>query len=148
MNAYVKNDSNVAMKLHYEVQRDDFSRAGEASSRIKQTLSQLAIDANILRRIAIATYEAEINLVIHSHGGTIDVYIKPECIEVYVEDVGPGIENVDLAMTKGYSTATSAAREMGFGAGMGLPNMEKVSDEFVIVSELNIGTKIKMVVNY
>ena len=148
MNAYVKNDSNVAMKLHYEVQRDDFSRAGEASSRIKQTLSQLAIDANILRRIAIATYEAEINLVIHSHGGTIDVYIKPECIEVYVEDVGPGIENVDLAMTKGYSTATSVAREMGFGAGMGLPNMEKVSDEFVIVSELNIGTKIKIVVNY
>jgi len=148
MNAYFKNDSNVAMKLHYEVLRDDFSRAGEASSRIKHTLSQLAIDANILRRIAIATYEAEINLVIHSHGGSIDVFIKPECIEVYIEDVGPGIENVELAMTKGYSTATSVAREMGFGAGMGLPNMEKVSDEFIIESEINVGTKIKMVVNY
>jgi anti-sigma regulatory factor (Ser/Thr protein kinase) len=148
MKRYEKNDTNVAMKLHYEVLRDDFSRAGEASSKIKNTLRQLAIDAGILRRIAIATYEAEINLVIHSHGGSIDVYIKPDCIEIYVEDSGPGIENVDLAMTKGFSTATPFAREMGFGAGMGLPNMEKVSDDFLIESEIHIGTNIKMVVNY
>lgn len=148
MKSYNKNDTNVAMKFRYDVLRDDFSRAGEASSKIKNTLRQLAIDANILRRIAIATYEAEINLVIHSYGGSIEVFIKPDCIEIYVEDVGPGIENVDLAMTKGFSTATNIAREMGFGAGMGLPNMEKVSDEFIIESELNKGTNIKMVVNY
>ncbi len=148
MKSYYKNDENVAMKLHYDVVRDDFSRAGEASSKIKTMLRQLAIDANIQRRIAIATYEAEINLVIHSYGGSIDVFIKPECIEVYVEDVGPGIENVELAMSKGFSTATNVAREMGFGAGMGLPNMEKVSDEFIIESTLDVGTHIKMVVNY
>lgn len=148
MNSYFRNEDNIAMKLHYDVLKDDFSRAGEASSKIKNMLRQLVIDANILRRIAIATYEAEINLVIHSLGGTIDVYIKPECVEIYIEDYGPGIENVELAMTKGYSTATTIAREMGFGAGMGLPNMEKVSDEFVIESTLNVGTKIKMVVNY
>ena len=81
-------------------------------------------------------------------GGTIDVYIKPDCIEIYVEDVGPGIENIDLAMTKGFSTATAVAREMGFGAGMGLPNMEKVSDEFIIESTFGVGTQIKMVVTY
>lgn len=148
MNAYMRNESNVAMKLHYDILKDDFSRAGEASSKIKNMLRQLAIDANILRRIAIATYEAEINLVIHSLGGTIDVYIKPDCIEIYVEDVGPGIENIDLAMTKGFSTATAVAREMGFGAGMGLPNMEKVSDEFIIESTFGVGTQIKMVVTY
>lgn len=148
MKSYYKNDENVAMKLHYDVIRDDFSRAGEASSKIKTMLRQLAIDANIQRRVAIATYEAEINLVIHSFGGSIEVFIKPECIEVYVEDVGPGIENVELAMSKGFSTATNVAREMGFGAGMGLPNMEKVSDEFIIESTINVGTHIKMVVNY
>ncbi|MCA0384648.1 MAG: ATP-binding protein [Firmicutes bacterium] len=148
MKKYSRSDENVAMKLHYDVLRDDFSRAGEASSKIKNMLRQLAIDANILRRIAIATYEAEINLVIHSYGGSIDVYIKSDCIEIYVEDSGPGIENVELAMTKGFSTATNIAREMGFGAGMGLPNMEKVSDEFIIESERDKGTNIKMVVNY
>ncbi len=148
MNTYMKNESNVAMKLHYDISKDDFSRAGEASSKIKNMLRQLAIEANILRRIAIATYEAEINLVIHSLGGTIDVYIKPDCIEIYVEDVGPGIENIELAMTKGFSTATAVAREMGFGAGMGLPNMEKVSDEFIIESTIGVGTQIKMVVTY
>jgi len=148
MKKYSRSDENVAMKLHYDVLRDDFSRAGEASSKIKNMLRQLAIDANILRRIAIATYEAEINLVIHSYGGSIDVYIKSDCIEIYVEDSGPGIENVELAMTKGFSTATNIAREMGFGAGMGLPNMEKVSDEFIIESECDKGTNIKMVVNY
>ncbi len=84
MGSYVKNDQNVAMRLHYDVANNDFTRAGEASSKIKQMLKQLAIDANIVRRVAIATYEAEINLVIHSNGGDIEVYIKPDCIEIYV----------------------------------------------------------------
>lgn len=148
MKRYEKNESNVAMRLNYRVEKDDFSRAGEASSKIKKVLRQLGIDANILRRLAIATYEAEINLVIHSDGGGIEVFIKPDCVELYVEDCGPGIENIDLAMTQGYSTADTVAREMGFGAGMGLPNMEKVSDDFIIESQLGQGTKIKMVVFY
>ncbi len=148
MKRYEKNESNVAMRLNYRVEKDDFSRAGEASSKIKKVLRQLGIDANILRRLAIATYEAEINLVIHSDGGGIEVFIKPDCVELYVEDCGPGIENIDLAMTQGYSTADTVAREMGFGAGMGLPNMEKVSDDFIIESQLGEGTKIKMVVFY
>lgn len=148
MKRYEKNESNVAMRLNYRVEKDDFSRAGEASSKIKKVLRQLGIDANILRRLAIATYEAEINLVIHSDGGGIEVFIKPDCVELYVEDCGPGIENIDLAMTQGYSTADTVAREMGFGAGMGLPNMEKVSDDFTIESQLGQGTKIKMVVFY
>ncbi len=148
MKRYEKNESNVAMRLNYRVEKDDFSRAGEASSKIKKVLRQLGIDANILRRLAIATYEAEINLVIHSNGGGIEVFIKPDCVELYVEDCGPGIENVELAMTQGYSTADTTAREMGFGAGMGLPNMEKVADDFIIESQLDEGTKIKMVVYY
>ncbi|MBF4695375.1 ATP-binding protein [Fusibacter sp. Q10-2] len=138
----------MAMRLNYRVEKDDFSRAGEASSKIKKVLRQLGIDANILRRLAIATYEAEINLVIHSDGGGIEVFIKPDCVELYVEDCGPGIENVELAMTQGYSTADTAAREMGFGAGMGLPNMEKVSDDFIIESQVGEGTNIKMVIYY
>lgn len=148
MSRYEKDENNVAMRLSYPVERDDFSRAGEASSKVKKVLRQLGIDPNILRRLSIATYEAEINLVIHSHGGGIEVFIKPDCVEVYVEDCGPGIENIDLAMTQGYSTANSTAREMGFGAGMGLPNMKKVCDDFLIESELGVGTRIKMTVNY
>lgn len=148
MGSIIKNEENVAMRLNYTVDNDDFTRAGEASSKIKQMLKQLAIEANIVRRVAIATYEAEINLVIHSNGGTIEVFIKQDCIELYVEDNGPGIKDVSLAMTKGFSTATAVAREMGFGAGMGLPNMEKVSDTFEIESEVGVGTRIKMVVFY
>jgi anti-sigma regulatory factor (Ser/Thr protein kinase) len=148
MDKYFKDERDVAMRLKYQILRDDFTRAGEASSKIKKVLKQLAIDATTIRRVAIATYEAEINLVIHSEGGTLEVYIKPDCIEIYVEDNGPGIADIKLAMTKGFSTASVAVREMGFGAGMGLPNMEKVSDNFVIESEVGVGTKIKMIVRY
>lgn len=143
---YIKSDADVAMRFFYEVHNDDFSRAGEASSGIKQKLKQLAIDAGVVRRVAIATYEAEINLVIHSAGGALEVFLKPNAIEIFVEDKGPGIENIDLAMTQGYSTASPFAREMGFGAGMGLPNMKKVCDEFEIYSQKGEGTFIKMVV--
>lgn len=145
---YKKDPLGSVLKLKYDVIADDFSKAGEASSVIKKQLSQLAIEAGILRRVAIATYEAEINLVIHSEGGSIEVFIKPNCVEIYVEDIGPGIENLDLAMTKGYSTAGLEAREMGFGAGMGLPNMRKVSDRFAIESVKGDCTKIKMVIDF
>jgi len=148
MKPYMKDPANAAMKLHYEVAKDDFARAGEASSKIKSVLKQLGIEGGVLRRIAIAAYEAEINLVIHSEGGTVEAFIKPDCIELYIEDKGPGIADIDLAMTQGYSTANPAAREMGFGAGMGLPNMQKVCDDFTIESKPGEGTRIKMVVNY
>ncbi len=148
MAQYFKDEKNVAMRLKYAVKKDDFSCAGEASSKIKKVLRELGIDSGIVRRIAIATYEAEINLVIHSEGGQIEVFIKADCVEIYIEDNGPGIQDINLAMTKGYSTASHAVREMGFGAGMGLPNMEKVSDEFVIESTLGEGTNIKMRIHY
>lgn len=141
------NEEGSLMKMEYDVLKEDFSRAGEASSKIKKVLMQLGIDAKIIRRIAIATYEAEINVAIHSEGGKIFVLVKDKKIEVLIEDVGPGIENIDLAMTEGFSTATQKVREMGFGAGMGLPNMKRCSDEFYINSKLGEYTKVKLVMN-
>lgn len=143
--AIEKSAVGAAMTLEYDIEQDDFSRAGEASSKIKKLLKQLGIDSGIIRRIAIASYEAEINVVIHSNGGKITVFVKSDCIEVFVEDEGPGIENVEMAMTEGFSTATSAIRELGFGAGMGLPNMKRCSDDFFIESKLGESTRLKMV---
>lgn len=135
------------IKYTFEVEKDDFDRAGEASSSIKKILRQLGIDAAIIRRIAIATYEAEINIVIHSHGGEIDLQVDPSNIKITAKDKGPGIPNIDLAMQEGYSTASDKVREMGFGAGMGLPNMKKCSDEFQVKSELGKGTTITMIMS-
>jgi anti-sigma regulatory factor (Ser/Thr protein kinase) len=106
---------------------------------------QLGIDSSIIKRIAIATYEAEINVAIHSNGGKIFVLVKEQAIEILVEDRGPGIENIDLAMTAGFTTASPKVRELGFGAGMGLPNMKKCSDDFYIQSKVGEYTKVKMV---
>lgn len=142
-----KDENDIAMRLTYDIAKDDFARAGEASSKIKKFLRQLGIDSSIIRRVSIATYEAEINVVIHSLGGVIDVLLKPETIEIFVEDNGPGIEDVELAMTKGFSTATHKIREMGFGAGMGLPNIKKCCDEFFIESELGSHTTLKLIFN-
>lgn len=134
------------MKLEYDVSSEDFSSAGEASSSIKKVLRQLGIDSSIIRRVAIATYEAEINVAIHSEGGKINVSIMPESIEIIAKDRGPGIADVELAMKKGYSTASSAVRELGFGAGMGLPNMKKCCDDFYLTSELGKFTEVKMII--
>lgn len=128
----------------FNVEKDDFERAGEASSRIKKILRQLGIDSGIIRRAAIAAYEAEINLVIHSFGGSISIHIDPEAVIITARDAGPGIEDVELAMKEGFSTASDRVREMGFGAGMGLPNMKKCSDSFTIESVLGEGTVITM----
>lgn len=128
----------------FEVEKDDFERAGEASSKIKKMLRQLGLDSSIIRRVSIAAYEAEINLVIHSNGGFLGIEIDPETVTIYAQDKGPGIENVELAMKEGYSTATEKVREMGFGAGMGLPNMKKCADSFSIDSILGQGTIIVM----
>lgn len=132
------------IKLEYSVVQNDFSRAGEASSNMKKILIRLGIDSKIIRKAAIATYEAEMNIVIHSHGGNIFVQISPEYIEIEAIDRGPGIDNIDLAMKEGYSTASNDVRELGFGAGMGLPNMKKFCDEFQINSVSGQNTKVKM----
>ncbi len=132
------------IKYVFEVEKDDFERAGEASSQIKKILRQLGLDSSIIRRVSIAAYEAEMNLVIHSNGGSISIEIDPKTVIIYANDKGPGIENVDLAMKEGYSTASEKIREMGFGAGMGLPNMKKCADSFNINSILGRGTTIVM----
>jgi serine/threonine-protein kinase RsbT len=133
------------IRYNFNVEKDDFDRAGEASSNIKKILRQLGIDAAIIRRIAIATYEAEINIVIHSLGGEIDLEVDPVSIKIIANDKGPGIANIELAMQEGYSTASDKVREMGFGAGMGLPNMKRCSDEFHVESEIGKGTTIAMI---
>ena len=124
----------------YEVSGDDFSRAGEASGAIKRTLKGLGFDPEHIRRVAIATYEAEINMVIHANGGVITVTVSPASITVEFADRGPGIPNIDLAMKEGWSTASENVRELGFGAGMGLPNIKKYTDFFNLKTELGVGT--------
>ncbi|MEA3424048.1 MAG: anti-sigma regulatory factor [Bacillota bacterium] len=134
------------MKFEYTISNLDFSTAGEASSNIKKVLKLLGIDSKVIRRASIATYEAEINIAIHSHGGKIVLYIEEDSIKIITIDKGPGIENIELAMKEGYSTATHEIREMGFGAGMGLPNIKKCSNEFSITSEFGKYTKLEITI--
>lgn len=133
-----------ALELKYTVARDDFARAGEASGAVKKTLKTLGFSPELVRRVAIAMYEAEINMVIHAQGGEVTATITPERIRVVFADVGPGIPDIAKAMTAGYSTATEDVRDLGFGAGMGLPNMEKYADSLDIQTELGVGTTVTM----
>ena len=137
----------MTMKLHFDVSGEDFTRAGEASGKVKSKLKQLGISPDAVRRTAIALYEGEINLVIHAGGGEIDVTISPESVEMVLSDKGPGIADVEKAMTEGFSTASENIRSLGFGAGMGLPNMKKYSDQMKIDTKLGVGTTIFMKVN-
>ncbi len=132
------------ISLHYEVSGTDFTCAGEASGKIKKTLKELGFPASLTRNVAIAVYEGEINMVIHGGGGVIDVVITPECISIELADQGPGIPDVALAMQEGYSTAPDNVRQLGFGAGMGLPNIKKYTDEMIIETEVGKGTTIKL----
>jgi anti-sigma regulatory factor (Ser/Thr protein kinase) len=134
------------MHLQYKIEAGEFVYAGHASSRLKKTLTQLGIKSSIIRRVCIAMYEGEINMVIHANGGMIDIDISPKVIKVVLEDQGPGIEDIDKAMEEGYSTASEEARNMGFGAGMGLSNMKKNCDNLKITSEVNKGTKVEITV--
>ena len=135
------------MNIKYEVPGDDFTRAGEASGKFKKALKQVGFDANIIRRVTIAMYEAEINMVIHAHGGEIEANITPEKIELWFRDNGPGIPDIDLAMKEGYSTAPDNVRSLGFGAGMGLPNIKKYTDEMKIDTVIGSGTTVYIAVN-
>ena len=122
----------TSLPLHFTVLGDDFTCAGEASSKVKNKLKQLGYNSEAIRRAAIAMYEGEINMVIHGGGGEIFVEVYPDHIDIKMEDKGPGIENIEQAMQEGYSTAPANVRALGFGAGMGLPNIKRVSDEFEI----------------
>ncbi|MBP3361765.1 MAG: ATP-binding protein [Clostridia bacterium] len=135
------------LKLHYDVNGDDFSVAGENSSKVKKMLKQLGFSPDVIRCVAIAMYEAEINMVIHANGGFIDVDISPERVKVELQDKGPGIPDIEKAMQEGYSTASNRVRELGFGAGMGLPNMKKYTDELNISTEIGKGTLVELIVN-
>ena len=128
----------------YTVSGDDFTRAGEASSSIKNKLKMLGVDSSAIRKVAIAMYEGEINMVIHANGGEITVTISDEDITMILADVGPGIKDISKALQEGYSTAPEEVRALGFGAGMGLPNMKKSADEFDIETELGVGTTVTM----
>lgn len=135
--------SNV-IKMSYEVPANDFTRAGEASSSLKSSLKKMGVDPDVVRKVSIAMYEGEINMVIHASGGWIDVTVSPEEIEMILRDKGPGIEDIELAMQAGYSTAPDNIRNLGFGAGMGLPNMKKYTDEMKIDSQVGVGTTVTM----
>jgi len=138
--------SNV-LKLHYVVEDNNFTAAGGASSNVKKILKQLGVHPEITRKVSVSMYEGEINMVIHANGGEIDVEITPELITMVLRDVGPGISDVEKAMQEGFSTAPDSIRSLGFGAGMGLPNMKKYADTMHIETELGVGTTITMTVN-
>lgn len=128
----------------YEIHAGEFHTAGDASASIKRKLKQIGVDSAVLRRVAVASYEAELNLIIHSKGGKLMLEISPSKVVLVSDDVGPGIADISKAMMEGFSTASEEARDLGFGAGMGLPNMKRNADEFDIQSQVGKGTRIQM----
>jgi len=134
----------MGLTLKFEIPGDDFTRAGEASSSIKEKLKQAGFPPDIVRRVSIAAYEAEINAIIHAGGGEITAAADENSVTLVISDSGGGIPDIEKAMTEGYTTAPDNIRDLGFGAGMGLPNMKKYTDEFDIVSEVGKGTTITM----
>ena len=137
--------SNTLLHAEYPVEAEDYTCAGEASADIKRKLKQLGVGGDVLRRVAVASYEVELNLVIHSMGGELTLTVFPDRAQLVSADVGPGIPDLEMAMREGYSTANDEARSLGFGAGMGLPNMKRNADDFSITSEPGVGTTITMV---
>ena len=134
--------------FRFDVDGEDFTSAGQASVQVKRNLRQIGIDPETIRKVSIAMYEGEINMVIHAGGGVAEVGVYDEYIEIILDDHGPGISDIDKAMQEGYSTAPDNIRSLGFGAGMGLPNMKKNTDKLEIFSTPGVGTKIVMRVNY
>ena len=137
---------NEAVRFHFNVDGEDFSSAGQASVNVKKNLRQLGIAPEIIRKVSIAMYEGEINMVIHAGGGNADVLVYEDRIEIVLDDHGPGIPDVERAMQEGYSTAPDNIRSLGFGAGMGLPNMKRYTDFMKIDTEIGVGTRILMTV--
>lgn len=133
--------------FHFDVDGENFTSAGEASVLVKKKLRQLGLSPEVIRRVSIAMYEGEINMVIHADGGTADVTVTDDEVIIVLADRGPGIPDISLAMQEGYSTARDNIRALGFGAGMGLPNMKKYTDSMDIETELGVGTTITMKVS-
>lgn len=130
----------------YDIDGENFTSAGEASVKVKKALRQLGFPVEVIRRVSVAMYEGEINMVIHANGGFAEVSVYPDKIVIVLDDKGPGIPDVDRAMQEGYSTAPESIRSLGFGAGMGLPNMKANTDEMEIQTEVGVGTRITMTV--
>ena len=135
------------MKFKYEIEGGNFSKAGNASSAVKKVLKQLNVPLPVIKRLVVALYEGEVNVVAHAWNGSIQVEIGPDKLRIRIEDNGPGIPDLDQAMQEGFSTASAAVREMGFGAGMGLPNMKKNADELNIDTKVGKGTTVDIVIN-
>ncbi len=135
------------MDFKFDIEGGNFSKAGTASSNVKKILKKLNVDPKLIKRIVVSIYEAEVNVVAHAYEGEMNVSISPEKIIVRIVDKGPGIPDIDLAMQKGYSTASPQVREMGFGAGMGLPNIKKNTNELNIKSKVGVGTEVELI-NY
>ncbi len=138
--------SEEALRFHFDVDGDDFTSAGQASVRVKKLLRELGVSPEVIRRVSIAMYEGEINMVIHAGGGKADVIVDEQRVVIVLTDEGPGIANIKQAMQEGYSTAPDNVRSLGFGAGMGLPNMKRYTDHMEIESTLGKGTTITMTV--
>lgn len=135
---------SAIIHAEYPVESGDYTRAGEASADIKRRLKQLGVSSTVMRKVSVASYEVELNLVIHSMGGKLTLEVGADGIHLVSEDVGPGIPDISQAMREGWSTASEEARSLGFGAGMGLPNMKRNADDFAIESEVGKGTRISM----
>ena len=135
------------VNFHFDIDGDNFTSAGEASVRIKKLLREMGFTPEVIRRVSVAMYEGEINMVIHANGGTADIDVFCDRIRITLADRGPGIPDIDLAMQEGFSTAPDNIRSLGFGAGMGLPNMKRYTDEMKVESEVGKGTTVTMVVN-
>lgn len=133
--------------FHFDIDGEDFASAGQASVQIKKNLRQIGLSPEIIRKVSIAMYEGEINMVVHADGGTADVKLYEDYIEIILADKGPGIKDINQAMQEGFSTASDTTRSLGFGAGMGLPNMRKNTDDLKIESELGVGTTVTMRIN-
>jgi len=140
-------DNENGFSLQFEIKGSNFGSAGKVSTEIKEILQEIGIDPSIIRRAAIATYEAEMNVVMYANRGTLSLTVTPKNLHIRLDDEGSGIEDINLAMQEGYSTATDEMREMGFGAGMGLPNIKKNSDEFKISSVPGKGTSLEIIFN-
>ena len=138
---------NEALVFRFDVDGEDFTSAGQASVQVKKNLRQLGIASDVIKRVSIAMYEGEINMVIHANGGVAEVRVNEDYIEIILDDKGPGIADVEKAMQEGYSTAPDNIRSLGFGAGLGLPNMKRYTDSMLIESTVGVGTKITMRVN-
>ncbi|MDP3058413.1 MAG: ATP-binding protein [bacterium] len=136
---------DALLEVSYPIIGGDFTLAGEGASKLKRVLQQIGLSPALIRRIAVSAYEAEMNVVIHAYGGSLRAKVSPQLVEVWAEDSGPGIKDIELAMTEGYSTAPDHVRALGFGAGMGLPNMRRSSTTMNVRSKVGEGTTVHMV---